>query len=97
VRNRLRTANFYHFEIKASTHFDAEVKAKNDAFIDEEQFWTSSVHSRAGSLAPAVESVQLAFQLLELLSRIAQFSLRGQALIVFEIFGSTLDERVEIV
>ena len=48
------------------------------------------------SLLRSVECLELALQLFELLARLAQFSLRGQALIVFEVFRCTLNERVVV-
>jgi hypothetical protein len=97
MRNRLRTANSYHSEIPASTHFDAEWKGEGTRPSDEEQLGIIPISLQRGLFPPAVECVQLAFQLFQLLSGIAQFSLCRQALIVFEVSGSTLDERVEIV
>ena len=54
--------------------------------------------NKARVLLPlAVECIQLALQLFEFLSSFAQFSLRGQALIVFKISRGALDKSVEIV
>jgi hypothetical protein len=65
--------------------------------LDDEQRPWLPVIPRLGLLPPAVEGVQLAFQLFELLSRFTQFSLRGKTLIVFEISCGVVDERIEIV
>jgi hypothetical protein len=57
-----------------------------------------SVAALAGaSLPPGVKGIELAFQLLEFLASFAQFTLRGQSLIVFEILCSVVDERIEII
>ena len=44
----------------------------------------------------SIQRVQLVLQLFEFLARFGEFALSGEALVVFEIFGSGFDERIHL-
>lgn len=90
LRNRLRNANCYHPSLGQSTVF---ARAASAILIT----LRNSLYpvAKMPSFLRPVECLELALQLFELLARLAKFSSRGQALIVFEVLCRTLDKRID--
>lgn len=96
MRNRLRTANFYHLEILSSIDFGEDsaesIVSLSATFIAN---WKSRFVGRP-LLTPCTERIELGLQLFQLLPCFAELPLCSETLVVFQIFRGPFDEGVKV-